>query len=344
MKLLDIFYLDGPRLISLTSQRHSGIAESVTHTTTSSEATEKSIKEFTGSAVDNSYDRQVQDAVQIRIHDHALTSFMQSVHADIMNLDAVTVREQTERAIQAGGLVCVRGKLFVDDSQWLQENLKTIVDFYSHKEKLDKVQSDQAAKISSVLLQSAKSQARSPEQKTQLKNLEKQTEAQLHALSQAPTISAQYDLFLQMLSAFWQNSLECGVSLETPGLSTFVRAPLDRKFLRENMSTFVDRYGTRSSVDFVLLGTVSRLGWQGEHYLNEGEKMAANAVSLGTAAAGSQAIANNSNDPRQAAWFAQSVVVKMRRLVTAGHDKDSIFLSPLALYREIPVTDPTVIR
>ena len=344
MNILDIVYLDSSRLISLASQRHSGIAELVTHTTTAGEATEKTAGKFIGSVIDNSYSRQFQDAVQIRMHDHALTSFMASVSVDIVDLEAKTARQQAQVALEGGGLVRARGRLFVDDSKWLQENLRSIMTFFSLKEKSEKAQADQAKSITDTLLQSAKAQAKTNEQRRQIDAMAKQTIEKLSAATASQT--AGYELYAEMTSALFQGSLECGVLLEAEDVvPTVVRAPLDREFLRENMNTFVDRYGTRSHVEFVLLGTVSRLGWQGEYYLSDVEKEAANAVKLGEDAATEPSdLGKSQKDPRQAVWQAQAMVVKFRRMLTAGHDKDSIFLSPLALYRELPVSDKSLVR
>lgn len=139
----------------------------------------------------------------------------------------------------------------------------------------------------------------------------------------------QFEGLGKLVAILYGDSIECGAALGDGTSGLLVRAAVTRAALRQPPEVLLERYGNRSQSRFTMVGTVSRLGWSEPVYLTNGERDAS--------AMGGFSPLNPSASPLLGMQSAQGAMMALRRQLFAGYEERSVYIAPLAIYREIPM-------
>jgi hypothetical protein len=125
-----------------------------------------------------------------------------------------------------------------------------------------------------------------------------------------------------MIGVFYGKSIECGVRVEGASGPMLVRAFLESVYLRDNSRNFVSRYGSKTRVNFTILGVVSRVGWNDDstelNFDDDDDGGISDAM-------------------KKAMHEMQNQVMNIQRVVF-GSGKKSVQVVPVAVYRTITVS------
>jgi hypothetical protein len=123
------------------------------------------------------------------------------------------------------------------------------------------------------------------------------------------------------LEALYGDAVECGVALTGSTSSVLVRALLNRPCLREPTATLVERYGTKSSIMFTVVGTITKTSWM------------VTPSFAGPAEGDYQRIRDMIHD-------AQGTMDGVREQVMTLGGGDSVSVAPLAVFRDLQIAPP----
>lgn len=346
MSIFDIIYLDSIRLASLASQRLGGISEIGSESRVVAHDASKSNEQRygsdpasrtggeggTGSAdVKDTVGHALQRAREIRFMDHGFLSFLESVDTDIVDLpsDKETFIREAERALDSGALVRATGSVFVDDFAWIDSSTREMASIID----LQIVFSTMGEHATLGALKELK-----PTSSKERQAIDELRRNQSAAIATAKAgVEAQKMVattLADIVKRVFGDQVECGVVLGAESPRVLVRGLLNRDALREPMSKFIERYGMRSRAKFSILGTVARLGWQQQSDVGEDEPVAV--MSGANEGAGVPAVEGASLRPVIREF--QGKLDHVRRMIMSGGGATSAFVTPLAIYRSIPLS------
>ncbi len=248
--------------------------------------------------------------------------------SSIVTLNQTNVSEKGPLALTDGSLVRATGSFFFDDFRAIKKLLHDTASFLDIWAKFK----GKPIRAAAESIEHIKTDSREERKARDQKAAEiKMQAARAEAENKAST--GQYNLLAELTGTFFGEVVECGVILgAAPANSHLVRAFLDPAHLRPNASFVFERYGARTRANFTIIGTVCRIGWLEDLYLSEAE-------ASGAASMMGSSIASSSPEPRTAFRQAHTMWLQLRRTMMAGSDELSVFLSPIAVLRDLPLED-----
>lgn len=331
MSLRDIIYLDSGRLTSLLSQLHGRVAETGREADTDV-ATNNRMLRGGDKRLGSSVSTQAERVLEVRYFDHLLTDFLETLEANIVDLNLATLREQTDSAFERGTLVQASGPLFLDDYGSIAGQLSGSSKYFDIMELF----STADAKTTLEALTTMKPEGKDQRMKVEAAKAEKRA-AIAAAAAQTKGLRETFTALGSAVDAFYGDAVECGVVLDgdEPAL---VRSLLDRSWLREPMPSLIQKYGTRSAARFTIIGTVTKASWITPPQLSQEERAAAESVRPGGASSGVTKIETNS--VRGAVHAAQAVFEKVREMVTTIGVGDDVSIAPVVVFRNLDIGAP----
>lgn len=327
MKLYDILYLDEPWLRSLASQREGDRRRRVRHVGTDIGGGKQTAAE--GVVVHDRQGEATNATDEFDVLDDRLAGFLKLVEPTTVDLTETNVVSEASAAMGAGNLITASGWFFFDD---FRATRRLLNDAATYMELQAKINAAPLQELASSLARAKKDNSNERRMLDQAAAQQKANAAAIEANQSAKV--AQFKLMADITKTLFGDMVECGVVLGDDVDGHMVRAVLDPAQLRPSTQFALDRYGPRTKARFTVVGTVCRVGWEEDLHLSVSEELAAAAEEGDTLSAPKE-------EPKKAFLQAQTAALKARRLMMAGGDDRSVFVSPLAVFRGIPVpADP----
>jgi hypothetical protein len=330
MSVREIIYLDEATLASFVSQSRGFLEEFATEADSAERAMD--LVRFSAEAEQNRHSSIKQTSLrQGRFLDARWTRYLDEIGEHIVDLDdGKDVKVAANSALSGGKLVRATGTFFLDDFGWIRASLNNLPKFFDLQERQQRVEFETQLAIFDALKTSGAQRNQVEAEKQKLKAKMAATSA--HTKAQL----GMYTLLTELVTAMYGDGVECGVALS--GTSPIaVRGVLDRTWLREAGPTLIQRYGSRSSVGFTIVGLVTRLSWSERMHLSDEERKGWEMVQEQQASGEESSVSTTS--VRGAVGAAQAIMESMHEMLMSRSAEQAIFVSPLAIYRPVALPE-----
>ena len=330
MSVREIIYLDEATLASFVSQSRGFLEEFATEADGAERAMD--LVRFSAEVEQNKRSSLSKSNLrQGRFLDARWTRFLDELGANIIDLNGNgEVKGTATSALADGRIVRATGTFFLDDFGWIRTSLDNVPRYVDLQVRQQRVPLEtQLAGLEAVKSSGSK--------RNEIESQKQNLKAQIAAIS--TNVKAQLDVYRvlsELVTAIYGDRVECGVAL--PGSSPVaIRGVLDRTWLRQPGPTLVERYGSRSSVGFTIVGLVTRLSWSERIHLSDEERKG------WASGRQKQAPGDSSNEvttsARGAIGMAQAILEGMQETLMSRGDEEAIFVSPFAIYRGVAMPE-----
>jgi hypothetical protein len=263
---------------------------------------------------------------EVSVLDDRFATFIKRTETGAKRITDTDAREVAPKVLRDGHLVVASGAFLFDDFRAIQKTLRTVATFLEQMSTLKAGPFKAAAEV----LQGMKTEGAA--QRRQMQDTLQQTRLTAAAAeAESKTTVKSFNLMAEMVKTAFGDTVECGVVLgENASNSILVRALLDPMHLRPGAAYVFERYGSRTLAPFTIIGTVARVGWMSDEHIFQSPNAAATETLAG---AGVERLA----ELREHLRAAQHQWVELRRTMMADGDERSVFLTPLAVFRNLPV-------
>ncbi|MEO5727477.1 MAG: hypothetical protein ABI134_18225, partial [Byssovorax sp.] len=301
---------------------------------TETDSAERAMQLFSSSATSelNKHSSTQQASLRHgRFLDARWTRFLDELGENVVELsDSADVKAAATSALAEGRIVRATGTFFLDDFGWIRTSLDSLPKYFDLQERQQRAEAEtQLAAFDALKASGA--------QRNQIEAKKQELKAQIAA--NAANVKAQlgsYVMLSELVTAMYGDGVECGVALSGSS-PVAIRGVLDRTWLRESGSILVQRYGSRSSVGFTIVGLVTRLSWSERIHLSEEERKGWEMMQK------KQSPSESSNESMSSAHgavgAAQAVMERMRDMLMSRSNEQAVFVSPLAIYRSIALPE-----